>query len=143
MSLCVCDLVHCRGSIVDGIIVLYNMLRLVQEGSYKLIETKRQIKILSLDKKETFAWISVADIGEILVATHKPHKTDHILAIGRYRLYEVKNESGLTDVLHLELYVGEGLWQGYLLLTGLPRDKKVRVRIVPTREIITKTPSQS
>jgi hypothetical protein len=38
----------------------------------------------------------------------------------------------------LELSVGGGQWQGYLLLTGLPTAKKIRSRIEPTDEIIAK-----
>lgn len=114
------------------------MIKIHQQGSYKLIETKGQTKILILDNNDTFAWINAEDIGEILVTSHKKHKTDCILAAGRYRLYEVKDEPQLTDLLHLELFVGEGIWQGYLLPTGLPNDEKKRNRIIPTDEVITK-----
>jgi hypothetical protein len=115
------------------------MIKLLQEGQYKLIETKGQTKILTLDGKKTFAWVNAADIGEILVTSHKSHKTDNILAIGRYRMYDVKKEPDLTDLYHLELHVGNGTWQGYLLPTGLPNEKKKRNRIIPTDEVITKS----
>jgi hypothetical protein len=115
------------------------MIKLTQEGQYKLIETKGQTKILILDEDKTFAWINAADIGEILVTSHKSHITDNILAIGRFRIYSVKKESDLTDLYHIELHVGNGTWQGYLLPTGLPNDKKKRNRIIPTEEIITKS----
>lgn len=115
------------------------MIKLIKEGRYILIETKNQTKILILDAKKTFAWVPVADIGEILIASHKKHAADHILCVGKYRVYEVKGESKLTDLVHLELLVGEGMWQGYLLLTGLPTTAKNRNRIVPTNEIITKS----
>lgn len=95
--------------------------------------------MLTLDGKSQYAWIHAGEIGEILVASHTPHKADHILAIGRYRLYEVKNEPDLTDLVHLELLAGNGVWQGYLLPTGLPTDQKKRNRIIPTKEIITKS----
>lgn len=114
------------------------MIKLVQEGQYKLIETKGQTKILLLGRK-TFAWVNAADIGEILVTSHKTHKTDQILAVGKYRLYEVKDEPKLTDLLHLELLVGDGIWQGYLLPTGLPTDQKKRNRIIPSLEVITRS----
>jgi len=113
------------------------MIKVVREGSYKLVETKGQIKILTLDGKSVFAWINLKNIGEILVASHNPHKTDHILALGRYRMYKVKDEPKLVDLNHLELFVGNGKWQGYLLPTGLPENKKKRSRIMPTRETIT------
>ncbi len=115
------------------------MIKLIKEGKYRLIETKNQTKVLTLDGKKTFAWVPVADIGEILIASHTKHKTDHTLCMGTYRLYEVKDEAKLTDLVHLELLVGEGVWQGYLLLTGLPTIAKNRNRIVPTDEIITKS----
>lgn len=115
------------------------MIRILKKGKYRLIETKGHTKILFLDKTATFAWINAAPIGEILVTSHASHAVDHLLALGTYRLYEVKDEPKLTDLLHLELFVGEGTWQGYLLPTGLPSDKKKRNRIIPTVEIITKS----
>jgi hypothetical protein len=115
------------------------MIKLMTEGSYELIETQNQIKVLILDKKDSFAWVNVKGLGEILVTTHKAHKTDCILSVGKYRLYKVKDEPHLTDLIHLELFVGHGTWQGYLLLSGLPTDKKKRNRIIPSREVITKT----
>jgi hypothetical protein len=90
---------------------------------------------LKLDKK-TFVWVFTRSIGEMLVATHRPHKTDQKLSKGEYRVYEVGDEPRLTDTLHLELSVGEGDWQGYLLITGFPKDKKTRSRIIPTNETI-------
>lgn len=115
------------------------MIKLVDQGSYHLIETHGHTKLLILDKKKVFAWVNVEDIGEILVTTHKSHEVDHLLTAGKYRLYEVKDEKDFTDLVHLELLVGEGLWQGYLLPTGLPDDKDIRNRIIPTKEIITRT----
>jgi len=115
------------------------MIHLVNEGRYRLIETKAQTKILILDEKRIFAWVNAQDIGEILVTSHKFPVTDNILSIGKYRLYEVKDEEDLTDLLHLELFVGDGIWQGYLLPTGLPTEEKKRNRIIPTDEIITKS----
>jgi hypothetical protein len=113
------------------------MIKLLKEGFYELIETKGQTKILILKGEQSFAWVSAEDIGEILVTSHKSHLVDHILSLGKYRLYEVIKEPGLTDLTHLELHVGNGTWQGYLLPSGLPTDKKIRNRIIPTKEIIT------
>lgn len=113
------------------------MIKLIEQGSYHLLETKGHTKILTLDKKQVYAWINAEDIGEILVTSHKSHIVDHMLAAGKYRLYDVKDEPGFTDLIHLELFVGEGLWQGYLLPTGLPNNIKKRNRIIPTNELIT------
>ena len=113
------------------------MIKLLEQGTYHLIETKGHTKILTLDKKKTFAWVNAEDIGEILVTSHKTHTVDHLLVIGKYRLYDVLDEKNLTDLEHLELFAGEGHWQGYLLPTGLPNEEKKRNRIIPTKEVIT------
>jgi len=115
------------------------MIKLVSQGTYHLIETKGHTKILTLDKRKTYAWINIQNVGEILVTSHKSHEVDHLLAAGNYRIYDVKDEPNITDLLHLELFVGEGLWQGYVLPTGLPDNEKKRNRIIPTKELITKT----
>lgn len=115
------------------------MITVVKTGSFILTETKDQTKILTLDNKHTFAWVNVKNIGEILVASHKDHIADAILSVGNYRMYDVKDEPLLSDQLHLELAVGNGVWQGYLLPTGLPKGKKLRNRIIPTKEVITKS----
>lgn len=112
------------------------MISILKSGIYKLIETRRHIKILHLDGS-TYAWIEPKNIGEILVTTHLPHKTDCVLAVGRYVLYRVRDVPKLADTTHLELEIGRHQWQGYLLLTGLPDDHKKRSRIIPTHEVIT------
>lgn len=114
------------------------MIKLIDNGHYSLIQTHKQTKIMTLGRK-TFAWVVAGKIGEILVTTHKPHEIDHILALGNYRMYEVEDEPNLMDLIHLELFVGGGKWQGYVLPTGLPTDKKKKSEIIPTDEIITKT----
>ena len=113
-----------------------SMIKLIDNGHYSLIQTHKQTKIITLGSK-TFAWVVAGKIGEILVFSHKAHEIDHILALGNYRTYEVEDEPDLVDLLHLELFVGEGKWQGYILPTGLPTDAKKRSEIIPTKEIIT------
>ena len=113
------------------------MITVVERGLYRLIETKNQTKILILDGQETYAWINARGIGEILVASHRSHLADSILSLGNYRLYDVINEPHLTDQMHLELSIGLGMWQGYLLPNGFPTEEKTRHRIIPTQELIT------
>lgn len=115
------------------------MITLHRTGHYKLIETKANTKVLYLDN-DTYAWVEPANIGEILVYSHKSHKTDCVLSMGQYNLYTVEDEPDLSDQTHLELEVGEKSWQGYLLLTGLPDDHHKRGRIIPTVETITSDP---
>src|SRR5205807_7779645 len=104
-----------------------------------LIETQGHTKILNLNGKKTYAWVVAGSIGEILVTSHKSHHVDHTLATGKYRLYDVKEESNFRGVPHLELLVGQGVWQGYTLPKGLPNESKKRNRIIPTSELITKS----
>ena len=118
------------------------MITSVRSGSYKLIETKHNTKVLYLDK-DIYAWIEPKGIGEILVTSRRHHRTDCILSVGAYHLYKVVDEPTLADHLHLELEVGRNAWQGYLLLTGLPTRQKPRTRIIPTDEVITDNPGQS
>ena len=112
------------------------MITTSRTGYYKLIETKHNTKVLYLDN-DIFAWIEPRDIGEILIASHKIHKTDCILSIGHFQIYDVEDEPNLSDQIHLELETGQNVWQGYLLLSGLPDEHKKRVRIIPTIETIT------
>lgn len=105
-----------------------------------MLETKRNTKLLILDDKKSYAWINAKAIGEILVSTEKKFVADATIASGKYRIYQVKNEDDFTDLMHLELYVGNGIWQGYLLPTKLPTEKSKRHRIIPTNEIITRSP---
>lgn len=114
------------------------MIHTTRHGFYKLIETKNNIKILYLDN-DIFAWPELT-FGDMLVTSHRIHKTDCLLSMGRYNLYAVNNEPGISDNMHLELEAGVGIWQGYLLLNGLPDSHKIRVRIIPTHEIITGSP---
>ena len=112
------------------------MIKLLKEGYYKLTEAKGDTKILNLEGKD-YAWVNASGIGEILVAANQSLETDHTLAVGKFRIYDVKDESKLTNLLHLELFVGFGKWQGYLLTTSLPTSLEIRKRIIPTSEIIT------
>ncbi len=114
------------------------MIKLVQHGEYRLIETKSATKILKLNGVKSFAWINAKNIGEILISTFKKHIADYTLCIGNYRLYEVREEPKIIDGFHLEFFVGDDTWQGYILPTGLPTKKKGRNRIIPTRELLTK-----
>lgn len=113
------------------------MISVLQRGVYKLIETISKTKILIFDNKDDYAWINAGKIGEILVISHKKHKAGYILCMGNYRLYSVKGEDDLSDQQHLELSIGPGYWQGYLLPTGLPTDENIKNKIIPTKELIT------
>ena len=113
-----------------------HMVTIDKSGMYRLIETKHGARLLYLDNI-TYTWEEPPSIGEIIVTSHKVHKTDCVLSIGHYHIYNIEDEPGLSDQIHLELEIGEGHWQGYLLLSGLPDTDKKRGRIIPTQESIT------
>lgn len=118
------------------------MIQLVQNGTYRLIETKHNTKILYLDEA-VYAWLEPVEIGEILVTSYDKHTADCVLSTGEYTIYVVSNEPELVDQIHIELEAGKDVWQGYLLPTGLPDNDKKRRRIIPTHEVITGNPAHA
>jgi hypothetical protein len=112
------------------------MKRLVRSGKYVLLETKGNTKLIALEKIGTYAWVNALRIGEILIKARNRFKIESILSKGRYRLYDIKNEPKLTDLQHLELEVGDGAWQGYLLPNGIPVSSEKKHRIIPTSELV-------
>jgi hypothetical protein len=116
------------------------MITTVETGTYTLVQTTRHTKMLRLDD-DTFIWLHTKTAGGILMASAAAHDADFTLSTGHYYLYHTEEEEPhLTDSWHLELEFGENTWQGYLLPTGLPDDKKTRKRILPTNQIITGNP---
>lgn len=111
------------------------MITIVASGYFRLIETRRGVKILQLNA-DRYAWLMVSRIGSLLVRTTRTHREFDVLSQGHFRLYDVADEPSLSDQLHLELEVGQDAWQGYLLPTGLPTRHHKRKRIIPTHEII-------
>lgn len=113
------------------------MIKLLENGTYRLVYTKDDHKILYLGE-QGYYWGYADNIGELLTFVKKTHKTSYTLAEGKYKIYAVKDEPKLVDLRHLQLSISSKKWQGYLLLTGLPTKTKIRSKIVPTDEIITK-----
>lgn len=113
------------------------MIKLISKGKYKLVMRSDNDKTLVLGK-QGYHWTLAKGIGEILTFCKSVHKEAYAISEGQYRLYDVKKEEKLIDLQHLELSVGEGKWQGYLLLTGLPTVKNLRNRIIATKELVTK-----
>lgn len=113
------------------------MIKLVKKGKYKLVGTPDHKIILFLDE-QGYHWGHAKRIGLLLTFSKHAHRLSYLLTQGEYKMYDVKNETQLVDLYHLELSLGRGRRQGYLLLTGLPTSKKIRSRIVPTAELIPK-----
>lgn len=115
------------------------MINLQMSGSYKLLETSHDAKVLYLNG-DCYAWSCVQYPCELTLTMHQKARTDCLLGMGRYRLYDVDDEPALSDLFHLELEVGNDIWQGYLLADGLPGKGKERAKIAATRELITTNP---
>jgi hypothetical protein len=111
------------------------MITLLEKGIYRLVWAKDRQRILYLGD-QGYLWSHAKGIGELLTFSKHPHKLSYTIAEGKYRIYAVKKESKYVDLQHLELSVKPRVWQGYLLLTGLPTKNKIRSRIVPIDEVI-------
>jgi hypothetical protein len=116
------------------------MITITQQGTYHLVDTKDKKRMLYLDD-QGYIWKFAPGIGDLLVFSKHPHKREDLLAQGLYRIYDVHNEPHLVDLQHLELSVQPSVWQGYLLLTGLPTAKKIRSRIIATNELLSRRPA--
>jgi len=115
------------------------MIRVLRTGQYNLIATREFSRLLILDGKTIYEWITWKGVGELNLSARKITQTESVLSMGKYRLYEVKNEPSITEMIHLELLVGIGKWQGYLLPDGLPAIQDKKVRITSTSERITRS----
>lgn len=113
------------------------MIKLLHQGFYKIIGTTGHHLMLYLGS-QSYHWGYAQGIGDILTYSKVNHKKRYTLAQGKYKLFRVKDEPKFIDLKHLELSLGAGKWQGYLLLTGLPNYQKIRSRIEATDELITK-----
>lgn len=111
------------------------MITLISRGVYRLVVSKDKKNILYLGD-QGYLWSHVKGIGELLSFSKHAHESQYVLAQGIFRIYSVKREPAYVDLQHLELAIGARGWQGYLLLTGLPTERKIRSRIVPTEEVI-------
>jgi hypothetical protein len=112
------------------------MITLAQHGIYTIVGTADHKTMLTLDGVR-YLQSYAPKIGNLLTYAKREHTTDYLIARGNYRIYKVKDELHLVDLEHLELSIGRGVWQGYLLLTGLPTARKIRSRIIATDEVIT------
>ena len=120
-------------------LLVVTMIKLIQSGVYQLTQTTGESKILTLDKAQIYTWRHSKETDVIWTTFHTAQKSDHLLAMGKYRYYTVEDDFQLTDALHLELLVGEGVWQGYLLSLGFPRSENKHSRIIPTHELVSRS----
>lgn len=111
------------------------MIKLLKSGKYSLVGLEAGQTMLFLGR-QGYHWGHAKGIGDLLTFSKRPHKIVNVIAQGDYNLYKVKDESDFVDLQHLELSINPHKWQGYLLLTSLPTDKKIRSRILPTEESI-------
>jgi len=115
------------------------MVSIMRQGSYKLTESRLQIKALYLDSS-SYAMLFIDALGEMIATAREPKPSDYTLSAGHYRLYDIVDEPDMSEGLHLELEVGDDIWQGYLLPNGLPDKGSIRGCLLPTHELVTGTP---
>lgn len=114
------------------------MIKLLESSTYKLVETKNNLKALMLDDRDFFLWKNYGCSGKLEYIRFDPGQVCCLLNINNYRLYEVKDEPNLTAGMHLELHVGKRKWQSYLIEKGLPTIKNKKKPVASTNETITK-----
>lgn len=78
-------------------------------------------------KKEKIKFISTSRVG-----------IDRKIALDRFRMYEVMNETKFEDGVHLELCTGHGKWSCYVLPRGMPDEKHRLKNYAHTTVCITK-----
>jgi hypothetical protein len=115
----------------------FAMITVLSTGTYQLYK-KDPLRILTLNGKKKFLWEKSRDATGQLRFWTPQDNIEELSASGAFRLYDVKKETDLTDGMHLELFVGEGDWEGYLLKDKLPNAKRKECDIVKTDECITK-----
>lgn len=115
------------------------MITTIAAGDYKLVGINNNTKLLLLEGLQPIYWIAVNATQKIFVAPEKYCVQQYVISQGKYRIYEVTKEQGLTNAVHMELLLDTKRWQGYLLPEGFPNILKKRMRIIPTKQIITKT----
>lgn len=116
------------------------MITLLTKGTYTLLGTKDNSKILSFDKNErVYSWIVYDNTGELKHIVYKHFDNEYLISVGKYRMYEVKDEINFSDAIHLEFLVGDGVWQGHLLREGLPNGNENHYTIAPTKELISRS----
>jgi hypothetical protein len=113
------------------------MITLLQSGKYTLFQAVEEVKALLLDKK-LYGWQEIKDEEELVFfSLHKFHPVD-VTTTGKYRLYEVTGEKKFVNAIHLELFAGDGKWEGYVLPDGLPTKESRRKKILRIDTTITK-----
>ena len=114
------------------------MIKLLDSGTYKLVETINNQKALILDDKSFFLWKNTDCDGQLKYIKFDPAQICCMLSINNYRLYDVASEPNLKNGIHLELYAGRKRWQPYLLRKGVPTTKNKNMSISKIEETITK-----
>lgn len=114
------------------------MIRVIQSGTYEVVETKSLKNILILDDKEYFMLTDEKKMKRKIIRVEKPDDCS-IRSAGNYRMYEVRDERYFADSMHLELNTGNGFWDSYVLPFGLPSSLRKDSSIYPTSEAISKS----
>lgn len=113
------------------------MIKVKRKGLYCILGKENGEKYLILDKKLNYRWTCQAKQETLSLSGKKIDDKEVIITSGRYRLYDVRSESHLTNLYHFEILISKNIWQGYLLPDGLPTKDMKSKFIFPTNEVIT------
>ena len=108
------------------------MIKVVSKGDYILYEDHNKRKILKLGDAKLLYWTD----SKIIQAMNNSANPKDTLSLGKYRLYKILDEPQLTNNYHLELYVGNKQWRGYLLSSNILKTRMPVVAISATNELI-------
>ncbi len=116
------------------------MITVMSRGTHWL--TSAPVLLMLRDEQESekvYRFFLTDGQGKITFITKSEFSFTKDVITGKYRKYEVKNEQSFKNGVYLELSVGMGKWNCYILPTGLPNKNSPEKSILVTKECITKT----
>jgi hypothetical protein len=105
-----------------------------KQGDYELFETARGHRVLALNGREWYAWITGQE-SPILVKSDSDHEKERTVATGRFYLIDVEDDPDFTDMPHLFLEE-RGEYRELILPNGLPTEDDHQKRLVETDETV-------
>lgn len=101
-----------------------------RKGSYELVQTDEDYKILVLDGKESYDWLEYPH-GEYLALSTAGYQRENTVAQGDYVVMSARHESGWeNDVDYLGLNEDGERYHMYKIPFGLPTDERQKKRLL-------------
>jgi len=116
-------------------------VKVKDSGKYDLFEDEHGHRFLVLDGKRWYAWID-GQRSPILVRTDSDHRKKRDLQRGRFYFVDFMRDPKFKDMPHLFLQKGDE-YQEFLLPSGLPTESDPQVRLVVTRQALSRRDLES